>query len=234
MNNQTMSNLKLKPLLGHFFHNIHIDLRDSRRKEICDCPSHKTCLGVSKCLQQSILTKKKQYNRDASGKMVFQFFRAFGRQRGKRFGVFTQVIGRTAIQLLREVAAKHGEVDSLERASPKFGQVGCCRRKNKKVAKNLWRQSLSKQLGSGSSKRFASTVTQQNMLKKAVDRDETFLKTFLKIHIKQYKLFVAGSGNLVGKVPLIDNVLTSHEVEICPSTSLDEKCFEFEFQMDRN
>ena len=36
------------------------------------------------------------------------------------------------------------------------------------------------------------------------------------------------------KFPVVDNVLPSHEQEICPTTSLDESSSEFEFQTDRN
>ena len=50
----------------------------------------------------------------------------------------------------------------------------------------------------------------------------------------RYQTFVAVSGNLGRKVPLVDDVLSSHEQEIYPTTSLDENCIEFEFQMDRN
>ena len=49
-----------------------------------------------------------------------------------------------------------------------------------------------------------------------------------------YQPFVAVSGNLGGKVPIVDDVLTSHEQEIYPTTSLDENCIEFEFQTDRD
>ena len=38
------------------------------------------------------------------------------------------------------------------------------------------------------------------------------------------------SGNLGGKVPVVDDVLSSHEQEFYPTTSLDENCIEFEFQ----
>ena len=48
-----------------------------------------------------------------------------------------------------------------------------------------------------------------------------------------YQPFVAVSGNLGGKVPVVDDVLSSHEQEIYPTTSLDENCIEFEFQKDR-
>ena len=46
--------------------------------------------------------------------------------------------------------------------------------------------------------------------------------------------FLAVSGNLGGKVPIADDVLSSHEQEIYPTTSLDKNCIEFEFQTDRN
>ena len=50
----------------------------------------------------------------------------------------------------------------------------------------------------------------------------------------RYQPFVAVSGNLGGKVPIVDDVLSSHDQEIYPTTSLDEKCIEFDFQTDRN
>ena len=50
----------------------------------------------------------------------------------------------------------------------------------------------------------------------------------------RYQPFVAVSGNLGGKVPVVDDVLSSYEQEIYPTTSLDENCIEFEFQRDRN
>ena len=50
----------------------------------------------------------------------------------------------------------------------------------------------------------------------------------------RYQPFVAVSGNLGGKVPIVDDVFSSHEQEIYPTTSYDENCIEFEFQTDRN
>ena len=50
----------------------------------------------------------------------------------------------------------------------------------------------------------------------------------------RYQPFVAVSGNLGGKVPVVDDVLSSHEQEIYPTNSLDGNCVEFEFQTDRN
>ena len=50
----------------------------------------------------------------------------------------------------------------------------------------------------------------------------------------RYQTFVAVSGNLGGKVPVVEDVLSSHEQETYPSTSFDENCIEFEFQTHRN
>ena len=50
----------------------------------------------------------------------------------------------------------------------------------------------------------------------------------------RYQLFVTVSGNPGVKVPVVDDVLSSHEHEIYPTTSLDENSIEFEFQTDRN
>ena len=44
---------------------------------------------------------------------------------------------------------------------------------------------------------------------------------------------MANSGNVGGKVPVTDDVLSSHEQEIYPTTSLDENWIKFEVQMDR-
>ena len=46
--------------------------------------------------------------------------------------------------------------------------------------------------------------------------------------------FVTVYGDLGAKVPVVDDVLSSHEQEIYPTISLDENCIEFEFQTDRN
>ena len=50
----------------------------------------------------------------------------------------------------------------------------------------------------------------------------------------RYQDFVAVSENLGGKVPIVDDVLSSDEKEAYPTTSLDESCIEFEFQTERN
>ena len=50
----------------------------------------------------------------------------------------------------------------------------------------------------------------------------------------RYQPFVAVPGNLGGKVPVVDDVLSSHEQKFYPTTSHDENCTEFEFQTDWN
>ena len=50
----------------------------------------------------------------------------------------------------------------------------------------------------------------------------------------RYQPFLAVSGNLGRKIPVVDDVLSSHEQEIYPTTSLDENLIEFEVQMNRN
>ena len=56
----------------------------------------------------------------------------------------------------------------------------------------------------------------------------------MSINNFRYQPFVTVSGNLGGKVPIVDDVLSSHEQKIYPTTSRDENCIEFEFQTDRN
>ena len=89
----------------------------------------------------------------------------------------------------------------------------------------------------GSRKRLQAESFQQNLLNNPVGREETFLRTFLVDHVKEQfsvPTFVAVSGNLGGKVPIVDDVLSSHEQKIYPTTSLDENYIEFEFQTDRS
>ena len=50
----------------------------------------------------------------------------------------------------------------------------------------------------------------------------------------QYQHFVAVSGKLGGKVRVVDDVLSSYEQELYPTTSLDENCIKVEFQTHRN
>ena len=50
----------------------------------------------------------------------------------------------------------------------------------------------------------------------------------------RYQPFVSVSGNLSVKVPVVDDVLSSHEQENYATTSFDENSIELGFQTDRN
>ena len=50
----------------------------------------------------------------------------------------------------------------------------------------------------------------------------------------RYQPYVTVSGNLGSKIPFVDDVLSSHEQQIYPTTSLDENSIEFRLQTDRN
>ena len=89
----------------------------------------------------------------------------------------------------------------------------------------------------GSRKRTASRVipTKSTKTNQSVAKRH-FHKRFSLIMSSnfRYQLLVPVSGNLVGKDPIVDDVLSPHEQEVYPTTSLDENCIELEFQTDRN
>ena len=72
---------------------------------------------------------------------------------------------------------------------------------------------------------------QQTLQNKSVGRKETFYKHFSLILSNKfrYQPFVAVSANLGGKVPVVADVLSSHEQKIYPTTSLDESSMEFDY-----
>ena len=62
----------------------------------------------------------------ASRQVEIPYYRAVGRQRGRRFGALAQVIGRTALPVLLKYivpAAKRVGADLLEFAAPEIGEV---------------------------------------------------------------------------------------------------------------
>ena len=97
----------------------------------------------------------------ASRQVEIPFYSGVGRQRGRGFGELAQVIGRTAIPFLRKYvvpAAKRVGADLLEIAVPEIAEVVSGRKSFKTAAKSVGRQTLRKQLGSGSRNRTASRV----------------------------------------------------------------------------
>ena len=97
----------------------------------------------------------------ASRQVENPYYRGVGRQLGRGFGALAQVIGRTAIPLLRKYivpAAKCKGVDMLEFAAPEIGEVISGRKYFKSAAKSVRKQTLKKQLVEESRKRTASRV----------------------------------------------------------------------------
>ena len=97
----------------------------------------------------------------ASRQIEIPFYRGDGRQRRRGFGALAQVIGRTAIPFLRKYivpAAKRVGADLLKVAVPEIAETFNGRKIIETAAKSVGRQTLRKQLGSGSKKRSASRV----------------------------------------------------------------------------
>ena len=97
----------------------------------------------------------------ASRQVEIPYYRAVGRQRGRRFGAFGEVIGRTAFPFLRKYivpAAKRVGLDLLEIAVPEIAEVVSGRKIFKTAAKSVGKQTLKKQLGEGSRKRTGSRI----------------------------------------------------------------------------
>ena len=77
-------------------------------------------------------------------------------QRGRVFEALAQVFGRTAFPFLRKYvvpAAKRIGAGMLEFAAPEIGEVISCWKSFKTAAKSVGKQTLKKQLGSGSKQR---------------------------------------------------------------------------------
>ena len=97
----------------------------------------------------------------ASRQVEIPFYRGVSRQSGREFGALAQVTGRTAIPFsLKHIvpAATRVGADLLEFAVPEIAEVVSGRKIIKTAAKSVGRQTLRKQLGSGSRKRSASRV----------------------------------------------------------------------------
>ena len=175
----------------------------------------------------------------ASRQLEIAFSRGIGQQRGRGFGALAQVIGRTVVPFLRKnivPAAKRVSADFLEFAAPEIVEVVSGRNNFKTAAMSVRRQILRKLLSSCSRKRTASRVIPTKSAKQTSRSRKGFYIYFsinLWINI-WYQLLVAVSGNLGGKVPVVEDVFSSHEQEIHPTISLDEKCMKFAVQTTVN
>ena len=121
----------------------------------------------------------------ASRQVEIPYYRAVGRQRGRGFGAFAQVIRRTAVPFLRKYvvpAAKRIGADMLEFAVPEIAEIVSGRKNFKTAAKSVGKKTLRKQLVEGKNR---GESFQQNLLNNLVGREETFLQTFLVEHVEQ-------------------------------------------------
>ena len=85
------------------------------------------------------------------------YFRGVGWHCGRRIGALDQVIGRTAIPILRKnvvPAAKIVGADLMVFGAPEIEQNVNCRKRFKSEAKSVGRQTLKKRLGSGIKQRI--------------------------------------------------------------------------------
>ena len=152
-----------------------------------------------------------------------------GRQRGRGFGALAQVIGRTAIPFLCKFivpTAKRVGSDLLEFAVPEFEEVVSSRKNFKTAAKSVGRQTLRKLLGSGSRERTTSRVLPAKSAKQTSrSRRDFFYKrsSLIKSSNFLYQPFVAFSGNIGEKFPVVDeichptnkkSILLSHSLKI--------------------
>ena len=148
----------------------------------------------------------------ASRQVEVPFYRGVCRQRGRGFGALAQAIGRTAILFLHKyIVPKCASADWLKYAARKIAEVVGGRKNFKTAAKSVGRQTLRKQLSSGSRKRTASRViptksakTHQSVLKGHFYKHSSLI---MSSNIR-YQSFVAVSGNLGGKVTVVEDVLS--------------------------
>ena len=126
----------------------------------------------------------------ASRQVEIPYYRGFGRQRGRGFGVLAQVIGRTVIPFLRKYivpAAKRIGADMLEFAAPEIGEIFSGRKTFQSAAKSVGKQTLKNNWVKGAAQEVVNRreSCRKNLLNNPVGRKETFLQTFLVDHVKQ-------------------------------------------------
>ena len=125
----------------------------------------------------------------ASRQVEIPFCRCVGRQRGRGFIALAQVIGRTATPFLRKFivpAAKRVGSDLLDFAVPETAEVVSGRKNFKTAAKKVGRQTLRKQLGSGSRKRTASRVSPTKSAKQISRSRRDNFQTILINHVEYF------------------------------------------------
>ena len=127
----------------------------------------------------------------ASRQVEISYYRCISWQRGRGFGTLVQVIGRTAIPLLRKYivpAAKRVVADLMDFAAPENAEAVRGRKSFKNAAKSVGMLTLKKHLGSGSRKTSASRVIPTKAAKPASWSRRDILKKILVNHVKQFSV----------------------------------------------
>ena len=162
MNYQTFSNLHFRPLLKYSSHSIDIDLRDKsgEKKPVVSFGITRLVIMFRKA-SNIHFSPKRRYKMGASKQVEMPFYRGVGRQRGWGFSALAQVFGRTASLFLRKFivpSAKRVGAELLKFAASENAEAVSGRKNFHTAAKSVERQTLRKQLGSDSRKKFASRV----------------------------------------------------------------------------
>ena len=118
-------------------------------------------------------------------------------------------MGEPEIHFIFIPTAKGLDADMMEFTSPETEEIVGGRKSFKHAEKSLGWQTLRKQINSGSKQK---RINPTNVTKKLVGHLGIFLQNFLVNHVKQFSVpfFLAVSGTLGGKVPVVDDVLPSH------------------------
>ena len=175
----------------------------------------------------------------ASGQVEILFIRGIGRQSGRVFGAFAQVIGKTSTPFLfKNVVpdAKCVRSDLLEFTVPGMADVVSGGKKLKTASECVGRQTLGKPLDNGSKKRLPAESLQENLRNQPIDRQVLFLQLFPTNQVKEISLpkFCGLFSKSRTKSPVVDDALSSREQKIYPNFSLYENSIEFKFQADEN
>ena len=173
-----------------------------------------------------------------SRQVEIPFCRGIGQQCGRGFSALAQVIGRAAIKFLRKnivPAAKCVGVDLLEFAVSEIADA-VSGRKFSRLLQRVWEVKLWENICVVMAGKKVQTESFQQICK----TNQTVAKRHFHKHSSlimssnfRYQAFVAGSGNLGGRIPVDDDVLSSHEQELYPTTWHDENCKKYKFQQIR-
>ena len=117
----------------------------------------------------------------ASSQVEIPYNRVVERLRGRGFGAPAQVIGRTAIPLLRKYVlpvAKRIGVDMLEFVAPEIGEVFSGRKSFKSAVKTVGKKTLKKQLGEGNRSKQRRIIPTKSTNQSSRSRRDIFTTIF--------------------------------------------------------